>query len=40
LQRLVHGAGSSDELFRAVLVAHPDAKKEHIILGALGVMVD
>ena len=40
LQRLVHSAGSSDELYRAVRVAHPDAKKKDIILGALGVMID
>lgn len=40
LQRLVHSAGSSDELYQSVRAVHPNAKKKDIILGALGVMID
>lgn len=40
LTRLVHNAGSPDELFNAVRKAHPGAKKKDIILAALSVMID
>ena len=40
LTRLVHSAGTPDELFDAVRKAHPEAKKKDIILAAFGVMID
>ena len=40
LSRLVHNAGTPEELLRAVRKAHPEAKKKEIVLAAFGVMIE